>query len=206
MDEGKHRVYEFGGFQLDPDRLILLRDGEPVALTHKLFETLVFLVENRGRILERGELIQALWPESFVGEGNLSQNIFLLRKLLGDDGNGRAFIRTIPSKGYKFTASVNETEATMVSASPCISDYWSRHSPFRSLQVFEREDAWLFFARAAETGDLLGHLGRSPVLVMVGNSGSGNYGRCLRWTISNASWRNDEGIKRDIAGNQRARA
>src|SRR5713226_1183956 len=101
MDEEKHLVYEFGGFQLDPERLILLRDGEPVALTHKLFETLVFLVENRGRTLERGELIQALWPDSFVGEGNLSQNIFLLRKLLGDDRNGRAFIHTLPRKGYK---------------------------------------------------------------------------------------------------------
>lgn len=173
MDEGKHRVYEFGGFRLDPERLMLLRDGHPVALTHKLFETLAFLVENRGRIVEREELTQALWPESFVGEGNLSQNIFLLRKLLGDDRNGHAFIRTIPRKGYKFTASVTETEVTVVSASSPVSGYWSQHSPFRSLQVFEQEDAWLFFGRNAEMVNLLRRLSRSPVLVIAGNSGSG---------------------------------
>lgn len=173
MDERKHLVYEFSGFQLDPARLILLRDGEPVALTHKLFETLMFLVENRGRVLAREELIQALWPESFVGEGNLNQNIFLLRKLLGDEGNGHGFIHTIPRKGYKFIATVVETEAAMPGAGARLSDYWSRHSPFRSLQVFEPEDAWLFFGRDAEADDLLRRLGRSPVLVLVGNSGSG---------------------------------
>jgi WD40 repeat protein/DNA-binding winged helix-turn-helix (wHTH) protein len=173
MPEGKHQLYEFGGFQLDPVRYTLLRQGEPVALAPKVFDTLVLLVENRGRVLEKEELIQALWPETFVEEGNLSQNIFLLRKLLGDDRNGHSVIHTVPRKGYEFVAPVTETETTTAAIDPRITEYWSRHSPFRSLQTFEPEDAWLFFGRDAEVHDLLRRLKRSPVLTMVGNSGSG---------------------------------
>jgi WD40 repeat protein/DNA-binding winged helix-turn-helix (wHTH) protein len=166
-------VYEFGGFQLDPARHLLLRRGHPVAIPAKLFETLVLLVENRGRVLEKDELIEALWPDTFVEEGSLSQNIFLLRKLLGDDRNGHSFIHTAPRKGYQFIATVTETEASTPAPAPEISDYWARHSPFRGLRVFEPEDAWLFFGRDAQVHDLLLRLGRSPVVAMVGNSGSG---------------------------------
>jgi WD40 repeat protein/DNA-binding winged helix-turn-helix (wHTH) protein len=166
-------VYEFGGFQLDPARHLLLHQGKPLTVPAKLFETLVLLVENRGRVLEKDELIQALWPDTFVEDGSLSQNVFLLRKLLGDDRNGHSFIRTAPRKGYEFIAAVNETEASTVVAAPAISNYWSLHSPFRGLQVFEPEDAWLFFGREAEVHDLLVRLQRSPVVAMVGNSGSG---------------------------------
>src|SRR5262245_1645718 len=113
MSEGKPSWYEFGGFQMDPARHMLLRQGEPVPLTPKLFETLLLLVRNRDRVLGKGELIQALWPDTFVEEGNLSQNIFLLRKLLGDDRNGHSFIRTLSRKGYQFIATVTETEAAM---------------------------------------------------------------------------------------------
>ncbi|MGC2698044.1 MAG: winged helix-turn-helix domain-containing protein [Candidatus Angelobacter sp.] len=168
-------IYEFGSFRLDPEKRILLRTGELINLAPKVFETLVLLVQSNGRILEKDELIQALWPESFVEEGNLSQNIFTLRKFLGDDRNGNAFIQTIPRRGYRFIAAVKSIEATSASLAgqPNEPDYWGRHSPFRSLQTFQPEDAWLFFGRETETQDLLDRLDRSPVLALVGNSGSG---------------------------------
>lgn len=163
-------LYEFFEFRLDPGQRILIRHGEQVTLTPKVFDTLVFLVQNSGRVLEKDELMKALWPESFVEEGNLSQNIFVLRKILGDDQNGHSFIQTIPRRGYKFVASVKELE---ISESSLPAGYWKQNSPFRGLQVFEPEDAWLFFGRGAETEELIARLGRSPVLVVIGNSGCG---------------------------------
>lgn len=103
-------IYAFAEFRLDPVQRLLLRHSEPVAVTPKVFETLAFLVQNRGRIIDRDELIQALWPDSFVEESNLYQNIFVIRKILGDDQNGNGFIQTIPRKGYRFVAPVIETE------------------------------------------------------------------------------------------------
>src|SRR5215469_3817244 len=173
MGNGRQVVYEFGEFQLDLTRQLLWHHGESVVLAPKVFETLLVLVQNSGRTLGKEELIHALWPETFVEEGNLSQNIFLLRKALGDDRNGHSFIHTVPRKGYRFIAPVTEIEAATSAADPHMANFWRRHSPFRSLQVFEPEDAWLFFGRDAETQELMCRLRRAPVLVMIGNSGSG---------------------------------
>ncbi len=167
-------LYEFAGFRLDVAQRLLIRQGQPVALTPKAFDTLLLLVENRTRVLEKDELMKTLWPESFVEEGNLSQNISVLRKILGDDRNGASFIQTIPRRGYKFVAPVKRIDAAEGSSqSSLAADYWNGHSPFRSLQVFEPEDAWLFFGRNAEINELLDRLSSSPVLAVVGNSGCG---------------------------------
>jgi DNA-binding winged helix-turn-helix (wHTH) protein len=88
MNGKTESFYEFAGFRLDVAKRILIRQGEPVALAPKVFDTLLFLVQNSGRILEKDELMRSLWPDSFVEEGNLSQNIFVLRKILGNDQNG----------------------------------------------------------------------------------------------------------------------
>jgi WD40 repeat protein/DNA-binding winged helix-turn-helix (wHTH) protein len=174
MRTNKSLVYNFGPFHIDPDQRILMREGKLVSLAPKVLETLILLVQHRGRILEKEELIQLLWPDSFVEEGNLSQNIFILRKVLGDDRNGHAFIQTVPRRGYRFVAPVTIVEATVSpAATHRAGDYWDQHSPFRSLQVFEQEDSWLFFGRESETQELLDRMGRSPVLAIVGNSGSG---------------------------------
>jgi WD40 repeat protein/DNA-binding winged helix-turn-helix (wHTH) protein len=180
MNGRTEAFYEFAGFRLDVAKRILIRQGEPVVLTPKVFDTLLFLVENNGRILEKGELMKALWPESFVEEGNLSQNIFVLRKVLGDDRNGNSFIQTIPRRGYRFVAAVRRIEGRAPesgdrdsSQSSLVAEYWNCHSPFRSLQAFEPEDAWLFFGRDSEIDELLERLACSPVLVVIGNSGSG---------------------------------
>jgi TolB-like protein/DNA-binding winged helix-turn-helix (wHTH) protein len=99
------RLYEFGPFRLDPAERKLLRGNEIVALTPKAFDTLVLLVRNSGHLMEKEELIGTLWPNTFVEEGSLSNNIFLLRKALGEDP---AFIETVPRRGYRFTGAVRQ--------------------------------------------------------------------------------------------------
>ena len=100
--------YEFGPFRLDLSERLLLRNGKAVPLAPKVFETLVVLVENGGRILEKDELLKRLWPDSFVEESSLAQNIFQLRKALEEDASGRQYIETIPKRGYRFAVAVRE--------------------------------------------------------------------------------------------------
>ncbi len=108
MSRQIRHLYEFGPFRLDPQRRVLLRANEPVTLTPKAIETLIVLVQNRDRVLSKDELMKLLWPDSFVEESNLSQNIFLLRKALGDSTQERRYILTVPGRGYQFTETVTE--------------------------------------------------------------------------------------------------
>jgi DNA-binding winged helix-turn-helix (wHTH) protein/tetratricopeptide (TPR) repeat protein len=103
----KPRLYEFGPFRLHVEERVLWHDGRLVRLTPKVFDTLLFLVERRGRLVRREEFIEGLWPDSFVEERNLAQNIFLLRKALGDGERGRRYIQTVPKVGYRFIAEVH---------------------------------------------------------------------------------------------------
>ena len=93
-DQERLRLYEFGPFRLDPTERTLLRGNEVVPLTAKAFDTLYLLVRNSGHVLEKDEMIRALWPDTFVEEGSLSNNIFLLRKALGENPS---FIETVPA-------------------------------------------------------------------------------------------------------------
>ena len=101
-------MYEFGPFRIDFDRYLLLRDGKPVALSPKVFETLVFLVEHRGTAVRKDDIMRRIWPDTFVEESNLAQNIFLLRKALGEEKNEHKYIITIPGVGYRFVAPPRE--------------------------------------------------------------------------------------------------
>lgn len=105
------RLYEFGPFRLDPRLPLLLRDGEPVPLQPKALETLVALVERGGRVVGREELVAAVWPDAEVEENNLSVNVSLLRKALGEAEGGGKYIETVPRRGYRFTAPVRELPA-----------------------------------------------------------------------------------------------
>jgi DNA-binding winged helix-turn-helix (wHTH) protein len=98
--------YDFGPFRLDAADGVLLRDGEPVVLTPKVFATLLALVRRQGRVVSRDVLVSEIWPDTFVEEGNLTQNISTLRKVLGEDASGRSYIDTVPKRGYRFTAAV----------------------------------------------------------------------------------------------------
>jgi len=116
MNSKGKSIYEFGSFRLDPERRVLLSaSGEPVPLTPKNLETLLALIENRGRVLEKDELIERLWPDSVVEENNLTQNISTLRKALGERPNEQRYIKTIPGRGYRFVAEVRELTEEMES-------------------------------------------------------------------------------------------
>lgn len=120
MSRQARHLYEFGPFQIDAAERLLLRDGETVPLTPKAFDLLLVLVENRGHLLEKDELMQRLWPDTFVEETNLSNNISLLRKALGDDAGEHRYIETVPRRGYRFIAGVtgrsDETAELIVEA------------------------------------------------------------------------------------------
>src|SRR5437588_4013692 len=98
--------YEFGPFQLDPKNRILLRDRQSVPLTPKVFDTLLLLVERGGQLVLKDELMQAIWPDSFVEESNLTQTVFMVRKALGETGGDQRYIMTVPGHGYRFVAAV----------------------------------------------------------------------------------------------------
>lgn len=108
MESRQPEAYEFGPFQMLPNERLLLRDGHPVPLTPKVFDTLLVFVENSGRLLTKDELMKLIWPHATVEEGNLSQNIFVLRKTLGEDPPLHRYIVTIPLQGYRFIAKVKE--------------------------------------------------------------------------------------------------
>ena len=100
--------YEFGRFRLKTAERILLREGELVPLTPKVFDILITLVENRGQVVAKDDLMKRVWPSTYVEEGNLTQNISLLRKALGESPGGIQFIETVPRRGYRFVADINE--------------------------------------------------------------------------------------------------
>jgi len=113
-----NRFYEFGPFVLNPAEHTLLRHGEPFPLRPKVFDTLLVLVKNSGHLVEKDELMRAVWPGQFVEEGNLNKTISMLRQALGESAEGNHFIETVPKRGYRFVADVrdvnNATEDELV--------------------------------------------------------------------------------------------
>jgi Tol biopolymer transport system component/DNA-binding winged helix-turn-helix (wHTH) protein len=108
MSQQPKGIYEFGPFRLDAAERLLLRQGEVTPLTPKAFDLLLALVERRGHLVEKDELFKAVWPDAFVEESNLSSNIALIRKALGDGENGQKYIETVPKRGYRLVAEVRE--------------------------------------------------------------------------------------------------
>src|SRR5215472_7652068 len=129
----KH-LYEFGPFRLDANERLLRRNGDTLPLTPKLFDTLLLLVEHSGHLLLKEELMKSLWPDSFVEEVNLSQNIFRLRKALGETP-GQQYIATIAGQGYRFIAGVREIPDN---GKPTATLVFESHT--RESVVFEAED------------------------------------------------------------------
>src|SRR5262245_1974715 len=108
MPQPAKNFYEFGPFRFYPDERSLLREGEVVPLPPKVFDILLFLVKNHGHLLQKDTMIKAIWPESFVEEGNLTRYISTLRQVLGEGQNGQTYIETVPRIGYRFVAEVRE--------------------------------------------------------------------------------------------------
>src|SRR3989441_3970437 len=110
MDASLSGGYAFGPFRVDLARHVLLRGSDVVPLTTKALDTLVILVRNSGRMLEKDELMRLVWPDTAVEEGNLTVAISMLRKALGEEPGDHQYIQTVPRRGYRFVAEVRECE------------------------------------------------------------------------------------------------
>ena len=108
MGRPREQSYEFGPFKLDPAEHLLLRDSEAVSITPKSFDLLVALVENRGHLVTKEELMERVWPDSFVEEANLSVKMSELRRALGEAPSANRYIETVPRRGYRFVAEVTK--------------------------------------------------------------------------------------------------
>lgn len=110
-EPGERRIYQFGEFRVDPVRRRLLRSSEPVPVTSKCFSLLVVLLERHGAVVDKEELFREVWPDTYVTEANLTQNVSSLRKALGERAGDKRYIVTVPGRGYSFVANVTETPA-----------------------------------------------------------------------------------------------
>jgi TolB-like protein/Tfp pilus assembly protein PilF len=136
------RVYEFKGFRLEAAQRRLLHNGQPVPLKPKILDLLLLLVQMRGRLVDKDELMKEIWPNTIVEENNITVSMSILRKTLGEDRAGRQFIETVPGRGYRFVADVKiispeqtiPQEAVKVPASTA-AEAETRESPIDSLAV-----------------------------------------------------------------------
>lgn len=116
MSEQDRHVYAFGSFVLDADERVLLSNGVPIPLPPKAFNLLVALVHHKGRLVRKDDLLNEVWPDATVEEGNISLNIYLVRKALGDNAAKPRFVETVPKQGYRFIAPVRELRAEKVAS------------------------------------------------------------------------------------------
>lgn len=110
--EPEGRLYGFGPFRLDPDQRLLFRGGEVVPLAPRAFDTLLVLVERHGLLVTKEELLDRVWGDTIVEEANLAQNVFVVRKALGEGADGERYIETFARRGYRFVAPVETIEGT----------------------------------------------------------------------------------------------
>src|SRR5262245_30734335 len=99
MSQPDKHFYQFDEFRIDRTERLLLRKGEMIALTQKAFDLLIVLIERRGSVVEKEELIRQVWQGTFIEEGTLTQNIYTLRKVLGKTPDGTDYIQTLPRRG-----------------------------------------------------------------------------------------------------------
>ncbi len=110
MPKQTRHIYEFAPYRLDPVERMLWKGELPVALTPKAFDTLVVLVENNRHVMTKEELLETIWPDTYVEETNLAQHVSMLRRVLGEKPDGGQFIETVPKRGYRFVATVKKTK------------------------------------------------------------------------------------------------
>jgi TolB-like protein/DNA-binding winged helix-turn-helix (wHTH) protein/Flp pilus assembly protein TadD len=138
MSEEIKELYDFGPFRLDASRRLVSRGDQALPLTSKTFETLLVLVRNHDRVMAKQELMEALWPDSFVEEVNLAQSVSALRKALGETPGENLYIATIPGKGYRFVAQVHEVKSAKRGIDDAI--VVERHTHARVVIREEREE------------------------------------------------------------------
>ncbi len=112
-------LYEFGPFRVNPEKETVLRAGEPIPLTPKTFQILLVLIRHSNEVVSKDDLMKTVWPDTFVEEANLSRNIFMLRKALGERPQDHRYVVTVPGRGYRLAESVRlvpEDELSIVAA------------------------------------------------------------------------------------------
>ena len=137
------QVYEFKGFRLEAAQRRLLHNGQPVPLKPKILDLLLLLIQMRGRLVEKDELMKEIWPNTIVEENNITVSMSILRKTLGEERTGREFIETVPGRGYRFVADVKvisseqtiSQDAPKVSAVAVAAELETREPPIDSLAV-----------------------------------------------------------------------
>src|SRR5258705_9552662 len=110
MGDTPMRNYEFGPFRVDAVRRVLIREGDDLRLPAKAFEILLVLIEERGRLVEKDELMRRVWPDAVVEENNLTVNMSALRKSLGESPRDKRYLVTVPGRGYQFVADVPQQQ------------------------------------------------------------------------------------------------
>ncbi len=145
MAQSAYHYYDFGPFRFNPVEHQLLRNGEVVPLPPKIFDLLHLLVKNHGRLLEKEEMVRAIWPDTFVEDGNLTRYISTLRQVLGESASKRQYILTVAKLGYRFVASVRKTVAEHIDQlKPSQLNLTIRSMavlPFKSLASDDRDQA-----------------------------------------------------------------
>ena len=142
-ETGSGSIYEFGGWRLSPGRRQLMSpDGEPVVLRSKVFELLVYLVRERGRVVAKAELMKAVWPDAVVEENNLNQAISALRQALGDTAQAPRFVATVTGRGYQFIGEVREHDA-LAAAAPAGSRPWQLYAIVAAIIIVLVVGGWV---------------------------------------------------------------
>jgi TolB-like protein/DNA-binding winged helix-turn-helix (wHTH) protein/tetratricopeptide (TPR) repeat protein len=177
------RAYVFGPYRLELPTQRLLRNGEPVSLTPKAFQTLLALIERRDRVVDKGELMRVVWPDSFVEEANLTQTIFVLRRTLGDSPDGRPFIDTMPRRGYRFVADVrSEIPPPPTARRDAI---WRSRSAWIAALVIAAGAIWFAATRMGQSGATSPRI-ESLVVLPFGNLSGGSEQDYLAESLNDA--------------------
>src|SRR5215207_4029292 len=140
--EGRPKVYEFHGFRLEDAQLRLLHEDRPVPLKPKILDPLLFLIQKRGQLIDKNELMKEIWPDAVVEENNITVSMSILRKALGEGRGTGQFIETVPRRGYRFVAEVKElTEPAAETARPAVESpqIEPEDEPIDSLAVIPQE-------------------------------------------------------------------
>lgn len=159
----------FGEFTLDTEQRQLLHQSRPLHLTPKAFALLEYLIERRPRVLTKSQILEHVWPATFVSEENLASIVKEIRKALGDEAGAPRFVRTVRGFGYAFGADV---DVELGSGAPALREVEER-SPYPGLSSFTEKDAGVFFGREAEVRTLWERIRSRRLLAVIGPSGVG---------------------------------
>ena len=171
------KIYEFGGFRLEQAQQRLLYRGEPVVLKPKILDLLLFLIQSRGQLIAKDELMRGIWPDTIVEENNITVSMSILRKTLGENRRTPQFIQTVPRRGYRFVAEVTELSPDQIATGETFqvaARTESEEEPIHSLAVLAMDspekDPNVEYLSDGITESIIDLLSRIPGLRVVARS------------------------------------